>query len=156
MIRIGEPAPDFEAKTSDGRTLRLSALRGKPVVLYFFPKAFTPGCSAEASLFREHYPEITACGAEVIGISTDDLATQCAFAEKTGANFPMVGDEDGKLAESFDVLWPFFRMARRVTFVIDAQGLIQGVFHNELRIQHHVQTVVQTLKRMTRAEGAHR
>lgn len=128
--------------------MRLSELRGRPVILYFFPKAFTTGCSIEASLFRDHYEELASCGAEVIGVSTDDHETQCAFAEKTGAVFPMIGDEEGKVAQQFDVLWPFFKLARRVTFLIDREGRVQGVFHNELRIQHHVHTVVQAVKRM--------
>lgn len=154
MIRLGDYAPDFEAQTSDGRTVRLSALRGRPVVLYFFPRAFTPGCTIETSLFREHHAEFTAAGAEVIGVSTDDLQTQCAFAEKTGATFPLVGDEQGLLAEKFDVLWPFFKLARRVTFLIDAEGRVQGVFQNELRIRHHVNTVLQALKRLPTPLGA--
>ena len=98
MITLNAPAPDFEALTTDGRTVRLADFRGRTLVLYFFPRAFTPGCSREADLFREAYPEIQAAGAEIIGVSTDDHQTQCDFAADRSVPFPMVGDADGRAA----------------------------------------------------------
>lgn len=146
VISIGEPAPDFEGLTTKGETLRLSSLRGRPVVLYFFPRAFTPGCSIQARQFRDAYPELLAAGAEVIGISTDDHQTQCSFADREGATFPMIGDSDGRIAHMFDVVWPLLKMTKRVTFVIDAAGRIQAVFHFELQVTQHVKSVLNVLK----------
>ena len=146
MIAINAPAPDFTATTTDGRELRLSELVGRPVVLYFFPKAFTPGCTRQAEQFRDIHPEIEASGAVLIGVSTDDHQTQCEFAGSVGAGFPMVGDPTGAIARSYDVIWPLIKFTQRVTFVIDAQGLIRGIFHHELRIGMHAKNVIQSLK----------
>ncbi|MHB8878034.1 MAG: peroxiredoxin [Myxococcaceae bacterium] len=148
MVKLGDPAPDFAGTTTVGEPFLLSALRGRPVVLYFFPKAFTPGCTREAAGFRDAYPEIRALGAEVVGISTDDQRTQCEFAAKMSVPFPMIGDHDGQISRRYDVLWPFFGIARRVTFVVDAHGMLRAVFQHELRVGQHVPDVLNALKRV--------
>jgi peroxiredoxin len=153
VIRIGSPAPDFEALSTTGKRIRLSALRGRPVVLYFFPKAFTPGCTLEAREFRDAYPELLSAGAEVIGISTDDHQTQCSFAEKEKANFPMIGDPDGAIARQYDVVWPLLKLTKRVTFVIDPAGDVQAAFHFEMRVSQHVKSVLSALKASTSERG---
>lgn len=145
MITIGAPAPDFEALTTTGNRFRLSELRGKPVVLYFFPKAFTPGCTMEAKQFASASPEFEAHGAQVVGISTDDHQTQCDFAASVGATFPMIADPSGKIARDYDVIWPLLKLTKRVTYVIDAEGIIRGTFHFELRVGQHVKTVLTLL-----------
>jgi peroxiredoxin len=146
MITLNAPAPSFEARTTDGKTVRLSDFRGRPLVLYFFPRAFTPGCTRQAHLFREAHPDILAAGAQVLGVSTDDHQTQCDFAESVGATFPMVGDADGELARRYDVVWPMLKLVQRVTFVIDAEGIVRGIFHHELRIAQHTRSVLQALR----------
>ncbi len=154
MIKLGQPAPDFTAQTTLGTPFRLSALRGQKVVLYFFPKAFTPGCTREAAQFRDAHEELKALGAEVIGISTDDHKTQCNFAGSVKATFPMIGDGDGKIAEAFDVFWPFFKLARRVTFLIDEQGIVRGVYQHELRIGQHTDDVLHALKKLAKPKAS--
>lgn len=151
MIQLGDHAPDFTATTTQGETIQLSKLRGKPVVLYFFPKAFTPGCSKQAEQFRDNYEELRELGAEVIGVSTDDHRTQCDFAGQKGVPFPMIGDEDGSIARKFDVFWPFFKMVRRVTFLIDPEGRIKGVYRHEIRVGKHVDQVLMALRKMTQS-----
>ncbi len=146
MITIGSPAPDFEGLTTTGQRIRLSELRGRPVVVYFFPRAFTPGCTVEARQFRDAYPEILEAGAEVIGVSTDDHQTQCAFAEQERATFPLIGDADGTIARKYDVIWPLLKMTKRATFVIDPAGNVKAVFHFELRVGQHVKSVLAALK----------
>lgn len=148
MIQLDHPAPDFTAQTTLGEPFQLSKLRGKRVVLYFFPKAFTPGCTREAGTFRDAYEDLQELGAEVVGISTDDHQTQCDFSARTKANFPMIGDPNGEIARKFDVLWPFFKMVRRVTFLIDEEGLIRGVYRHELRTGAHVDDALSALKRL--------
>jgi peroxiredoxin Q/BCP len=81
MLSIGDRAPDFAARSTDGQMLTLSHLRGRPVVIYFYPHAFTPGCTAETRRFRDNYDELQSFGAEVIGISTDDHEKQCKVAQ---------------------------------------------------------------------------
>jgi len=127
MLKVGDRAPDFEAPTTSGGTLRFSDLRGKRVVVFFFPKAFTTGCSIETARFHAVYPEIQDLGAEVIGVSTDDHETQCSFASAQGASFPMIGDADKTICKAFGVLVPVLGFSRRISFVIDEQGMIRDV-----------------------------
>ncbi|ESQ23772.1 MAG: Peroxiredoxin [uncultured Acidilobus sp. OSP8] len=91
VVQVGDPVPDLELETTAGK-IRLSQLRGKKVVLYFFPKAFTMGCTRELKRFAELYDEFRKAGAEVIGVSVDGLETQRRFAEKHGARFPLASD----------------------------------------------------------------
>ncbi len=138
MLRVGSSLPKFEAKTTEGQIVSDVSLRGSPCVLFFFPRAFTTGCIREAKAFRDVYPRLRALGAELVGISTDPLARQCKFAEWAGAAYPMVGDAEHSLARAFGVLWPIVPIAKRVTFVADAQGIIQNVLHFEVAIDRHV------------------
>jgi peroxiredoxin Q/BCP len=151
MIALNALAPDFEALTTDGKRLRLSERRGRPLVLYFFPKAFTPGCTREAREFRDAHPDILALHADVVGVSTDSHETQCEFHREVGASFPMVSDPDGAIARRYDVVWPLLKLTKRVTFVLDAGGVIRGIFHHELLLDRHVRSVLQTLRTLPAA-----
>jgi len=146
MIAVGQPAPDFTARTTDGRTLTLSSLRGRAVVLYFYPRAFTPGCTTETLLFRDNHEELRALGAEVIGISVDDLETQCRFAGTHGVTFPLVGDRDRSISRAYGVLWPIFPVDKRVTFVVDEAGIVRATFRHELQVSRHLDDVVRFLR----------
>jgi len=126
MIAAGAAAPDFEAPDHAGRPFRLSSLRGSPVVLYFYPKADTPGCTIEAKGFREVYPQYRAKGVEVVGVSTDDCPAQQAFRDKYGLPFPLVADSEKAVAKAYGVLSPQGH-ARRVTFLIDGAGKVVDV-----------------------------
>jgi peroxiredoxin Q/BCP len=146
MLKVGDKAPEFSAKTTDGRTLRLSELRGRPVVLFFFPRAFTIGCTLETKRFEEKYDEIRELGAELFGISTDPIETQCRFAEHHKARFPMIGDSDRAISEAYRVLRSFLASDKRVTYVIDEQGIVAAVFHHELQVRRHVSDVIGWLR----------
>jgi len=103
VVQVGDPVPDLELETTAGK-VRLSQLRGKKVVLYFFPKAFTMGCTRELKRFAELYEEFKKAGAEVIGVSVDSLETQRRFAEKHGARFPLASDAKKEVSKAFGVL----------------------------------------------------
>lgn len=126
MIEPGSQAPDFNAPTSKGQNLSLASLRGKPVILFFYPKAFTSGCAMETRTFGQLYPKLSAKGVEVIGVSVDDVAKQTAFATDCEANFPLVADQDKQIAKSYGVLGTF-GLAKRVTFYIDPSGKVSDV-----------------------------
>ncbi|MFZ0699210.1 MAG: peroxiredoxin [Thermoplasmata archaeon] len=126
MIEVGHPAPDFQEKLQDGSSFRLSSLRGKPVVLYFYPKADTPGCTIEAKGFRDHYAEFQKAGVQIVGVSTDDCPDQQAFATKYGLPFALVADHAKKVASAYGVLKPT-GTAKRVTFFINPDGTIAEV-----------------------------
>src|SRR5437899_782036 len=102
-LRVGDPAPDFEAKNDQGETVKLTDLRGKRVVLYFYPKDNTPGCTAQACGFRDQYPTITDKNAVVLGVSPDSAQSHVKFRDKFELPFPLLVDADHKLAESYGV-----------------------------------------------------
>ena len=129
MVAIGEKAPDFEALDHSGAPFRFSSVRGAPVVLYFYPKADTPGCTIESKGFRDAYREFQAKNVKVVGVSTDDCAAQQAFRDKYGFPFPLVADSTKKVATLYGVLGPRGN-ARRVTFLIDASGTVLDVVDN--------------------------
>ena len=100
-VEEGKKAPDFTAATDGGKKLKLSELRGKPVVLYFYPKDDTSGCTAEACGFRDSLPDFSKVKAQVIGVSKDSVETHDKFKKKYGLTFPLVSDEDGKICEKY-------------------------------------------------------
>jgi peroxiredoxin Q/BCP len=126
MIPIGSRAPEFTALREDGSRLSLSELRGRPVVLYFFPKAGTPGCTRETEGFVERYRELQARGVDVLGISVDSVTRQGRFAADCGVPFPLLSDSDHAIARAYGVLG-ILGLSKRVTFVLDAEGVVIDV-----------------------------
>ena len=131
--RVGQPAPPFRARSDDGRLIDLAELRGRWVVLYFYPRAGTPGCSVEAQRFEEALPEFGRLGAEVIGVSTDTEAQQARFRDRCGLSFPLLPDGDRAVAEAYGV-WVEksmygrkFMGVQRATFVVDPDGRVAHV-----------------------------
>ena len=151
MLAAGAVAPEFEAQSFDGRTVRLSDLRGKPVILYFFPKAFTPICTVETRRFRDNYADLTALGAEVIGVSADDLSVQCEFGREQQVKFPLLADPERKISSAYGVLWPIIARARRVTFAIDENGIVELVVWHEFQVSKHLDEVFLHLRKRARA-----
>ena len=129
-MEVNTKAPDFALPDEEGKTLSLKHYRGKPVVLFFYPKANTSGCTAEASGFRDAYPKFQKAGAVVLGISPDKPAAQKKFKEKFGFPFSLLSDADKAVAKLFDVLKEKSMYGRkylgieRTTFVIGADGKI--------------------------------
>ena len=138
-------------KTADGTTIRLSDYRGrKNVVLYFYPKDFTAGCTAEACTFRDAYDELHRQDTEVIGVSTDSGDSHDRFAQRYGLRFPLLSDPQGTIAGAYGALGALRALlgaAQRITFVIDKNGVIRGAFHHELRVSRHLQQVRDLLAR---------
>ena len=147
----GQRAPEIDAIASNGQRFVLSQQEGLCTVVYFFPKAFTPGCTAETKMFRDNYVELLLAGANLIGVSTDDEKTQCEFAASTRAPFPIVSDADHKICKGFDVLWPVMNVARRITYVIRPDMTIDAVFHHEVAISRHRDDVLRHVNAMFKA-----
>jgi thioredoxin-dependent peroxiredoxin len=141
MLKVGDAAPPIDAVANTGQRYVLYDQPGLCTVVYFFPKAFTPGCTVETREFGKHHVELELAGANVVGVSTDDLDTQCRFADELSAPFPMLGDQDRSICRAYDVLWPIVGVAHRVTYVVspaaDKRWRIDAVFHHELRIGAH-------------------
>jgi peroxiredoxin Q/BCP len=121
MVEEGKPAPDFELETDEGGTVRLSDLRGKPVVLYFYPEDNTSGCTKQACAFRDVYSEFRERGAVVLGVSPDSVASHRRFKEKYRLPFPLLADPDHDVAERYGA-WR--EKLVRSTFVIDPDGTV--------------------------------
>lgn len=142
---IGDNAPDFTAPTGGGGTLHLADLLGKkPVVLYFYPKDDTPGCTAEACGFRDRRAEFGDAGAEVVGVSGDSVASHDRFADKYSLPFTLVSDGEGTVRRLYGVA-PDGPLPKRSTFVIDASGTVRGVFSSLESATLHVDRALATL-----------
>lgn len=133
MIDVGQPAPTFTLPSDSGESISLESLRGEPVVLYFYPKADTPGCTTQASGIRDAWAEFESRGAVVLGVSPDGPKSQAKFKEKYGLPFALLADEDHSVAELYGV-WVEKTMSgktymgiERSTFVIDSDGIVVKV-----------------------------
>jgi len=145
MLKRGDAAPDFETTDCLGRKVKLSELKGKKVVLFFFPKAFTPACTIEIRNFRDHQAAIEARNAKLIGVSLDKPGRQCEFARSENIDFALIGDESRAISESYGVVWPLVKRDRRATFLIDEQGMIDEVINHEVRVYRHLDDVLEKL-----------
>lgn len=145
-IKIGDLAPDFTLTTQNGESVSLSSFRGKKsVVLYFYPKDDTPGCTAESCAFRDRYQVFQDAGAEVIGISGDSAASHAQFASKHQLPFILVSDANNAVRQKFGVPNTLWVMPGRVTYVIDQEGVVRHVFDSMLDFQAHVDQALKTL-----------
>ncbi len=142
MIETGDVAPDFELPNQHGDPVKLSDLRGKPVVLYFYPKADTPGCTTQACGVRDHHADYAKLGAIVLGVSPDAVKPIAKFDDKFGLGFPLLSDADHAVAEAYGVWVEKSRYGRtymgneRTTFVIGGDGVVTDVFRNVKPAEH--------------------
>ncbi len=150
MIEEGKPAPDFELSTDTGETVRLSDLRGKPVVLYFYPKDDTPGCTTQACGIRDAWSDFKKTGATVLGVSPDDEGSHTKFKEKYSLPFTLLADHDHKLTEQYG-FWvekknygKTYMGVERSTVVIDAEGNVAKIFRR-VKPEAHANQVLTAL-----------
>tara|TARA_R110001592_G_scaffold36141_4_gene122013 strand:+ start:136 stop:621 length:486 start_codon:yes stop_codon:yes gene_type:complete len=146
----GQAAPAFTGVTNDGEKVRLSQYKGKFVVLYFYPKDNTPGCTVEAKAFRDALEELDAAGAVVLGVSPDSVASHCKFIARFELNFPLIADEDQAIAEKYGV-WVEKNMygkkymgVQRATFLIDPKGKVAATWP-KVKADGHAEQVLKTL-----------
>ncbi|HYB75568.1 MAG TPA: peroxiredoxin [Nitrososphaerales archaeon] len=145
-VKEGDPAPDFSFVAQDGKTMSLKDYAGsKNLVIYFYPKDFTMGCTAETKAFSTSYEEMKRLGAEVIGISSDTAESHERFAKECGAEFPLVSDNGGKARKAFGVKPTLGFLPGRVTFVIDKNGIIRSVFSSQTNPKGHILNALEVL-----------
>ena len=146
-VKAGDRAPDFALPDRTGKTIRLADYRGrKPVVLYFYPKDDTPGCTKEACAFRDQYQDFQDAGAEVIGVSSDSEAAHGKFTEKYRLPFTLVSDRGGSVRKQYGVPATLGLLPGRVTYVIDREGTVRHVFNSQLQAAQHVEESLKALR----------
>lgn len=147
MIEIGDVAPDFELPDQHGDRVKLSDLRGRPVVLYFYPKADTPGCTTQACGVRDHRADYTKLNATVLGVSPDEIKPIAKFDDKFTLGFPLLSDHDHAVAETYGVWVEKSMYGRkymgneRTTFVIGPDGVVKNVFRKVKPAEHDEQVL---------------
>ena len=144
-LHVGTQAPDFTAPTTSGKIIHLSDYKGKKVVLYFYPKDDTPGCTVEACGLRDQYQKIRDLGAEVLGVSIDNTESHKQFTTKYNLPFQLVADTDKNITKTYGVYNEKWNMAKRVTFLIDEQGRILKVF-DTVKPDQHPQEIIEALR----------
>ncbi|MDQ3874370.1 MAG: peroxiredoxin [Actinomycetota bacterium] len=141
MVEEGKPAPDFELESDSGERVKLSSFRGRPVVLYFYPKSDTPGCTKQACGIRDAYDAFRERGAVVLGVSTDRQASQAKFKSKYGLPFTVLADPDRRAGETYGVTKPDSAYFERSTFVIDGDGKVAKVMRRVDPERHAAQVL---------------
>jgi len=158
VVETGRPVPDFELPATGGKTIKLSELRGKYVVLYFYPKDHTPGCTQEGKDFRDHYEAFKQLNAEVFGVSRDSLKTHENFKAKQQFPFELISDKDEELCRLFGVIKKKKMFGKEVlgiersTFIIDPEGKLAAQWR-KVKVKGHVAEVLEKLKTL-QSEGA--
>jgi thioredoxin-dependent peroxiredoxin len=150
-IAENEPAPDFNLPATGGRTVSLKGMKGKPFILYFYPKADTPGCTKEAQAFQEALPDLAGIGVDLIAVSKDKLPALEKFAEKYGLSFPLASDESGKVVEAYGA-WVEKSMygkkymgIDRATVLVDKKGKVARIWR-KVKVAGHAGEVMQAAK----------
>jgi len=143
-IQEGTRAPEFTSLLTTGDVVKLDDYKGKKVVLYFYPKDDTPGCTIEACGLRDQYEKIRELGAEVLGVSVDNVVSHQHFTQKFKLPFQLVADSDKSITKAYGVLNEKSNMARRVTFIIDEKGIVEKVF-DPVKADAHTQQVIEAL-----------
>lgn len=150
-VKVGEKAPDFTLKNQDGEEVSLSQYKGKNIVLYFYPKDMTPGCTTQACDFRDNYSEFDELNTVILGISPDPIERHQKFIDKHDLPFPLLADTEHEVAELYDV-WKLKKMfgreyygIERSTFIIDAEGIVREVWRR-VRVKGHIEKTLQFVK----------
>lgn len=150
-VDVGDDAPYFVGRTNFGEPVSLWDYRGKYLVLYFFTKAYTPGCTKQARIFRDNYPEIQALGGEVLGVSLDDFETQCDFASRNAVTFPLISDKDRRISEAYGAVRSLLPFDKRITLIISPEGKILYRFQHQFQVSKHLDDVLTFLRSLPQA-----
>lgn len=150
LPKVGEAAPDFNLPDQEGKPHQLKDFAGKWLVLYFYPKDDTPGCTQEACAFRDDLSKLTKLGAQVVGVSVDDGASHAEFAKKYHLPFPLLVDSKAEVAARYGALMDLgvFKIAKRYTFLIDPQGKVAKVYQ-KVETSKHSTEIIEDVKQLS-------
>jgi peroxiredoxin Q/BCP len=147
-IKVGDTAPDFTLTSQNNSSVSLKDFQGKAVVLYFYPKDDTPGCTAQSCAFRDQYEVFKAAGAEVIGVSGDSPESHQKFAARYQLPFTLLSDKDNQVRKSYGATTAFGLIPGRITYVIDQQGVVRYIFDSMFNFKGHVEEALKTLQQL--------
>jgi len=146
-LNIGEAAPEIKLKSTSGKIFNLHAdLKDKACILFFYPKDFTPGCTKEACSFRDHFAYFSKLDLQVIGISTDSMATHLKFQAEHQLPFELLSDASGEVSKKYKALVPFINISKRVTYLLDTKHIIRGVYQELFGYESHIEAMVKAIK----------
>jgi peroxiredoxin Q/BCP len=146
-LKIGKKAPDFTLPSTSGKDFSLSKdCKGKACIIYFYPKDFTKVCTAEACEFRDQFAAFRDLDIPVLGISRDDMPTHLRFKKEYKLPFELLSDEKGNVCNAYDALIPLIRVPKRITYFIDQDHIIQGVFSDMFESKKHVEEMIKMIK----------
>ena len=146
-LSVGQPAPSFTLQSQTGKEINFKEMLGRTeIVLYFYPKDNTPGCTAEARAFRDSHEVFKELGAEVIGVSSDSVDSHRDFASKCDLPFTILSDSGGKVRRLYGVPSSFGLLPGRVTYIIDKKGMVRHIFSSQMNPSKHVEEAVRVLK----------
>jgi len=152
-VKVGDKAPDFTLLSQMGDNVTLSEFLGKKnIVLYFYPKDETLGCTREACTFRDSYEELASLGAEVLGVSGQSVTSHKSFASHYGLPFILLSDEDNKVRKLYGVPSSMGLIPGRVTYIIDKQGVVRHIFSSQTQTERHVEEAKNTLKELEKEQ----
>lgn len=143
-LKVGQKAPLFELKNSEGKTVRLED--NLPCIVYFYPKDFTPGCTAEACSFRDNHQVFKDFDITVFGISRDSIASHKKFKKEHQLSFDLLSDTSGKVCKQYDALMPIVKVPKRVTYLIDAEQRVRAVYSDMFGATKHIKSMINQLK----------
>ena len=147
-IQTGDPAPELRLPDSEGREVSTRSFLGRPLVLYFYPKDDSPGCTREACAFRDAYQEFADAGAQVVGVSADSAESHRAFAQRHQLPFVLLSDPDGAARRLFGVPTTLGLLPGRVTYVIDAGGTVRHIFNSQLQTARHIREALEIVQKL--------
>ncbi len=147
MPEVGQVAPNFVGITDDEKELELASLKGNILILFFYPRAYTPGCTKEACSFRDNMIRLTGIGAKVVGVSTDNVKRQAGFKAKHALSYPLIADADKKIVDLYGVKTRGTGTAKRVTFLIDRDGIIRFVWP-KVSVTGHVDEILAKIEEL--------
>jgi thioredoxin-dependent peroxiredoxin len=148
-VRVGDAAPDFTLPDQTGAPVRLRDLVGrKTLVLYFYPKDETPGCTIEARAFRDNYDAFTTAGAEVVGVSSDSVASHRRFARHHGLPFLLLSDRGGLVRKLYGVEQTLGILPGRVTYVIDTAGIVRHIYSSQIQVKRHTRESLDAVRQL--------
>lgn len=147
-IKVGDRVPSFSLKNQNGETISIDSSIGKTMVIYFYPKDDTPGCTKEACKFRDEYERFTDLGTMVIGISADSVESHKKFEEKYNLPFTLLADTENKVRNMFGVPKNLFLIPGRVTYIIDTNGIVKYIFNSQLSAEKHIDNALEELNKL--------